>query len=142
MKKGLLVMIAFALFLTFGLGQADAAKRGGGFKSPKQSYTTTPKKPAASESTSGTKTNTGATTSKTGTTASKGFFGGGSFMKGMLVGGIAGMLFGGMMGSMGGMGQFFGLIINLLAIFVLVRIVISLFRMFKKKNNPDSRRPY
>lgn len=139
MKKGLLVIMAFALFLTFGLGQADAAKRGGGFKSPKQSYTETPKKQAnVQETTTGTKT--GATTP--GATTNKGFFGGGSFMKGMLVGGLAGMLFGGLLGSMGGMGQFFGLLINLIAIFVLVRIVISLFRMFKKKNNPDTRRPY
>ncbi|MCK9862562.1 hypothetical protein [Paenibacillus sp. ATY16] len=142
MKKGLLVIMAFALFLTFGLGQADAAKRGGGFKSPKQSYTQTPKKQAnVQESNSGTKA--GATTNKTGAaTTNKGFFSGGGFMKGMLIGGLAGMLFGGLLGNMGGMGQFFGLLINLIAIFVLVRIVISLFRMFKKKNNPDTRRPY
>ncbi|MDQ6418133.1 hypothetical protein RB620_01660 [Paenibacillus sp. LHD-117] len=142
MKKGLLVMIALTLFFTLGFGQvADAAKRGG-FKSPKQSFTQTPKKSDnVTQSNPGT-TKSGATT---GTANKGGLFGGSSLMKGLMIGGLAGMLFGGLFGSMGAFGEIFGLMINLLAIFAIIMLIRVAFVYLKsKKNNNDAnpRRPY
>lgn len=142
MKKGLLVMMALTLFLSFGFGQvADAAKRGG-FKSPKQSYTQTPNKQTdnVSQTNPGTKTGAGAaagTTARTG-----GLFGGSSLMKGLMLGGLAGMLFGGMFGT-GAFSQIFGLMINLLAIFAIIMLIrVAFVYLRSKKNKPDERRPY
>ncbi|SEM80438.1 hypothetical protein [Paenibacillus sp. OV219] len=143
MKKGILLLMAFALFFAFSVGSADAKPRGGGFKSPKKSYTQTPSKPAdnVNKSTTGT-TKSGAATS---TTTKRGFFSGGSFMKGLMIGGLAGMLFGGMFGGMGFLGDFFGLIINVLAIYILIVAIRGIFHYFKtrrKPSNPEHRRPY
>ncbi|MCR2802917.1 hypothetical protein [Paenibacillus soyae] len=137
MKKGFLVMLALTLFLSLGFGQvADAAKRGG-FKSPKQSVTDTKKSDNVSQTNPGTRT--GATT---GATKS----GGSSLMKGLMIGGLAGLLFGGMFANMGAMGEIFGLLINLLAIFAIIMLIRVAFVYLKSKknqnNNPDSRRPY
>lgn len=142
MKKGLLITMALALFLSFGFGQvADAAKRGG-FKSPKQGYTQTPKKQTdnVSQTNPGTKTGTGAgTTARTG-----GLFGGSSLMKGLMIGGLAGMLFGGMFGNMGAFGEILGLMVNLLAIFAIIMLirVAFVYLRSKKNNTPNERRPY
>lgn len=147
MKKGILVMLALTLFLSFGFGQVADAKRGGGFKSPKQSFTQTPKKSDnVKQSNPGTSTGAkpGATT---GAAKSGGLFGGSGFMKGLMLGGLAGMLFGGLFGGLGAFGEILGLMINLLAIFaviMLIRVAWVYLRNNKNKNNgtPDQRRPY
>ncbi|GKU79379.1 hypothetical protein [Paenibacillus sp. L3-i20] len=136
MKKGLLVMMALTLFLALGFGQVADAKRGGGVKSPKQSYTQTPKK-----SDSATQSNPG---TKAGTTAKKpGLYGGSSLMKGLMIGGLAGLMFGSMFGA-GAFGQIMGLMINLLAIFAIIMLIRVAFVYLrnKKNNKPDQRRPY
>ena len=144
MKKGLLLTLAFALFFAFSGGAVDAKPRFGGMKSPTKSYTSTPSKPAdnINKSSSGT----GATKpGTTGTTANRGFFGGGSFMKGMMIGGLAGMLFGGAFGNLGFMGNMFGFLINILAIYIGIRIISSIIRYFRNRNRParpDNRGPY
>lgn len=145
MKKGILVMLAFALFFVTSAGAADARPRGGGFKSPKKSYTTTPAKPAdnVQKSTSGT-----SGTAKSGaatTTTKRGFTSGGSFMKGLMIGGLAGMLFGGLFGNMGFMGDIFGMLINILAIYLVISLIVGIVRYFRTRNRPttpDNRRPY
>ncbi|WP_042161939.1 hypothetical protein [Paenibacillus gorillae] len=145
MKKGLVLMLAMMLFLTLGFGQvADAAKRGGGggMKSPKQSFTQTPKKTdqgsGVSQSNPGTKTGGAAGTA--GAATKSGF--GGSFMKGMLVGGLAGMLFGGMFGGMGAFGQALGFLVNLLAIAAIVMVIVAAFKYIRNKKTPNPRGPY
>ncbi|MFF2089761.1 hypothetical protein [Paenibacillus sp. NPDC058174] len=144
MKKGLVLMLAMMLFLTLGFGQvADAAKRGGGgMKSPKQSYTQTPKKAdqssGVSQSNPGTKT--GGAAGAGAATKTSGF--GGSFMKGMLVGGLAGMLFGGMFGGMGAFGQALGFLVNLLAIAAIVMVIVAAFKYIRNKKTPNPRGPY
>ncbi|WP_243644403.1 hypothetical protein [Paenibacillus pinisoli] len=151
MKKGILVMLALTLFLSFGFGQVADAKRGGGFKSPKQSFTQTPKKTDnVNQSNPGTGSKAGATTGATtgGAAKSGGLFGGSSLMKGLMIGGLAGMLFGGLFGGMGAFGEILGLMINVLAIFaviMLIRVAWVYLRNNKNKNNngtPDQRRPY
>ncbi|QHW34469.1 hypothetical protein GZH47_29200 [Paenibacillus rhizovicinus] len=144
MKKGILVFMAFALFFVFSAGAADARPRGGKISSPKKSFTSTPSKPAdnVNKSTSGgtgtTKSGTAATTTK------RGFFGGGSFMKGLMIGGLAGMMFGGLFGNMGFLGNIFGLLVNVLAIYVVIALVLGIVRYFRrnKPTNPEHRRPY
>ncbi|GBG11922.1 hypothetical protein B1748_18065 [Paenibacillus sp. MY03] len=141
MKKGFIVMVALTLIFAFGFGQVADAKRGGGFKSPKQSITQ-PKKDSATQSNPGAKT--GAAAGTAGTAAKGGLFGGSGLMKGLMIGGLAGMLFGGMFGSMGAFGEIFGLLINLLAIFAIIMLirVAFVYLKSKKKNDPDPRRPY
>lgn len=142
MKKGLLVMMVLALFLSFGFAQAADAKRGG-FKSPKQSYTQTPKKgDNVNQTNPGTKP--GATAPNAGTAAKGGLFGGNSLMKGLMIGGLAGMLFGGLFGGMGAFGEIMGLLINLIAIFAIIMLirVAWVYLKNKKNNTSDPRRPY
>lgn len=142
MKKGFLVMLALTLFLSLGFGQvADAAKRGG-FKSPKQSVTDSKRTDNVTQTNPGTKTGAGAATGA----AKKPLYGGSSLMKGLMIGGLAGLLFGGMFANMGFMGEIFGLMINLLAIFAIIMLIRVAFVYLKSKKNqnntPDSRRPY
>ncbi|MBM7563400.1 hypothetical protein [Paenibacillus sacheonensis] len=144
MKKGIMILMAFALFFVVSVGSADARPRGGGFKSPKKSYTTTPSKPAdnVNKSTSGT---SGTTKSGTATNANRGFFSGGGFMKGLMIGGLAGLMFGGLFGNMGFLGNIFGFLINILAIYVGIVLILGIVRYFRNRNkpaNPDHRRPY
>ena len=135
-------MMAFALFFAFSAADYADAKPRGGLKSPRQGVTT-PSKPAenVSRSDSGTK----ATNPATGTTANRGgLFGGGSFMKGLMIGGLAGMLFGGLFGSMGFLGEILGLMINLLALFLLFAVIRAIFVYFRdrRKMADNNRRPY
>lgn len=128
-------MLAFTIMLAFtGIGTADAKR--GGMKSPRQSYTDTKKSDNVQRS-DATKNN-GATN-----TAKKPSFGS-SMMKGLMIGGLAGLMFGSLFGGMGFMGEILGLMINLLAIFALILLVRALFVYIrsKRKPEPDHRRPY
>ncbi|MGM0880368.1 MAG: hypothetical protein ACQEXQ_04925 [Bacillota bacterium] len=138
MKKGFMVMMALALFFTLGFGQYADAKPRGGMKSPKQSFTQTPKKTDnVSQTNSGTKAGT-----TTGTTK-PGFFSGGGLMKGLMIGGLAGLLFGSMFSGLGAFGNILGLMINLLAIFAIIMLIrVAFVYLRSKRNPPDARRPY
>ncbi|WP_026297165.1 hypothetical protein [Paenibacillus daejeonensis] len=145
MKRSLLVMMVFTFFLAFGGADIADAKRGGGFKSPKQSVTKTPKQ-SETRSDSGAAANT-RNTSNTGTgaaAAKPGFFSGGSLMKGLMIGGLAGMLFGGMFGGLGFMGEMLGLLVNVFAIFLLIVAVRGIIHYFRnnRRRMDDQRRPY
>ncbi|TYP72588.1 hypothetical protein [Paenibacillus methanolicus] len=136
MKKSMLLIMAFTLIFAVFAGSASAKPRGGSFKSPKQSYTQTPKKTDnVQQSTSGTKN-----TASTAATTKRGFSSGGSFMKGLMIGGLAGMLFGSMFMNMGFMGDFLGLLVNLFAIyllFVAIRGIVRYFRNRRKPHHPN-----
>lgn len=140
MKKWMLVIMALTVFFAFSgaPGTVDAKPRGGSYVSPKKSFSpTTPSSPTKQSNISKTespKSNT--TTSGTAApTTNRGFFGGGSFMKGMLLGGLAGMLFGGLLGDMGWLGNILGLLVNVMAIFFLIMIIRSIFTYFMEKRN-------
>ncbi|WP_088809170.1 MULTISPECIES: DUF2653 family protein [Listeria] len=62
----------------------------------------------------------------------RGFFSGGGLMGGLMMGGIAGLLFGGLLSGMGAFGNILGLMINILAIILIIRLVMMLFS--KRKN--------
>ncbi|MFC5648396.1 hypothetical protein ACFPYJ_04520 [Paenibacillus solisilvae] len=141
MRRTLLLLMAFTLFFAFSAGSVDARPKFGGIKSPKKSYTQTPAKPAenVNKSTPGT-----SGTAKTGTTANRGFFSGGSLMKGLMIGGIAGLLFGSMFGT-GFFSNFLGLVVNLLAIYlviVAIRGIFLYFRNRRRRAHPGDRGRY
>ncbi|MFC7392411.1 hypothetical protein [Scopulibacillus cellulosilyticus] len=62
----------------------------------------------------------------------------GSFLKGMLFGGLAGLLFGGLLSHFGALGSLLGMVINVLIIVIVIAILIAvvrgLFRMIFRKN--------
>jgi hypothetical protein len=138
MKRTLMIMIC--LTLAFGVSaaaapiQTEAAALVKAYKSPKGSF----KQPATNKSNSGvTKTQPDSGTKAPGTAASttpkKSFFGGGGFARGLFLGGIAGLMFGGLFGSMGFIGQMLGLFINVMALVVLFMIIKSVISYFKKR---------
>ncbi|NGM81327.1 hypothetical protein G5B47_02745 [Paenibacillus sp. 7124] len=134
LKSAMMIVMAFTLFFVAAAPDyADARRGGGGFKSGRQGYTTTPNKaPQSNVSKSdGTK---GTTAGTTAGTTNRGFFSGGSFMKGMMIGGLAGLLFGGLFGNMGFFGNLLGFAVNLLAIYLVVMLVLSLFRRRRRHN--------
>lgn len=153
MKRFLLLFTALTLVFSLGFADIADAKRGGlggGYKSPKRSFEQqTPAKPAdnVNRVDSGkTSTSSGGatTTGTTAPTANRGFFSGGSLAKGLMIGGIAGMLFGSMLAGLGAFGDFLGLLINLLVLYVLFVAVRGIIRYFRDNNQrkTDPPRPY
>ena len=57
----------------------------------------------------------------------------GGFMKGMLFGGLAGFMLGGLLSNMGAMGAVLGLLINVIAIAAVFMIIRKLFQMYINK---------
>jgi predicted lipid-binding transport protein (Tim44 family) len=138
MKKLLLVLMSSLLIFALVTPSAVDAKGARSYKSPSGSFKQ-PTKPAASkDSVSNTKPT--APTSGTNTTANRGFFSGGGLMKGLLIGGMAGMLFGGMFGSMGAMGNIFGFLINILAIYFMFMIIRSIVVYFINRRKTNEKR--
>ena len=52
-----------------------------------------------------------------------------------MIGGLAGMLFGGLFANMGFMGNILGLFINLIAVFVVIGLIRKIYTMFKNNKN-------
>jgi len=142
MKKLMLLVMAFTVFFAFsGHDTADAAKRGG-FKAPKKSFTTTPTKPADGAD-NVKRTDGAAAKPAAGAATTKPGLGGGGFLKGMMVGGLAGMLFGSMFAGMGAFGNMLGFLVNVLAIIALIMVVRAVIGHFRaRKRLDDNRRPY
>lgn len=65
------------------------------------------------------------------TSAARGFTGGG-FMRGMIFGGLSGLLFGSLLSQMGGFGMIAGLLINILAVVAIIALIRYLFVSFRK----------
>ncbi|WP_338753086.1 hypothetical protein [Bacillus sp. FJAT-52991] len=61
----------------------------------------------------------------------------GGFLKGMMLGGLAGLLFGSLLGNLGVLGSILGFMINTLAIVAIVMIVRKIFTSLKKKRKDD-----
>jgi len=131
-KKALLLFSLLALVASAAaplMGDADAKRS---FRSPSKSYSKTPAKSQSSVN-NGSTTSKSSATGSAATTANRGFFSGGSFLKGMMIGGLAGMLFGGLFGGMGFMGNILGFMINLIAIIALFAIIRAVFDAIKRK---------
>jgi predicted lipid-binding transport protein (Tim44 family) len=137
MKRVMMIVMAFTLFFAVTAPDFADAKRSG-FKSGSRGFTTTPKKSTTdnvkqSDSTKGSMAGT------SGTTAKRGFFSGGSLMKGMMIGGLAGFLFGSMFSGMGAFGNIIGFLINMFAIYLVVMLVMSFFRRRKERRRFEER---
>lgn len=132
-KKLMLALMCFTLiFAVSGTvipGHADAAAYLKTYKSPKGSF----KQPTTKQPTDNvTKTQPDTTTktpAATTPTTNRGFFGGG-FAKGLFLGGMAGLLFGGLFGNMGFLGSILGLFVNILTIVVLIMLVRKVVTYF------------
>lgn len=57
----------------------------------------------------------------------------GGLLKGLALGGLAGLLFGGLLANLGMLGSILGLFINVLAIIVLIGIAVKIYSFFKRK---------
>ncbi|MBP2078478.1 hypothetical protein [Oceanobacillus polygoni] len=77
----------------------------------------------------------------TATTNKSGGFMSGGLMKGLMLGGLAGLLFGGLLGNLGMLGSLLGLAVNILAIVILFAIVRKIFTFFTKKKD-EERNPW
>lgn len=135
MKKWMLAVLSCCLVLTMTVVGPDSAEaKRGGYKSNigtfKKQDTKANNNVSNSQTTNNNANKTGAAT--TGTQKGGGFFGGG-FMKGLMIGGLAGMLFGGLLGGLGFFGEMLGLLINLLAIFFVVILAMNVYHAFKKR---------
>ncbi|MFJ8235943.1 hypothetical protein ACIQ34_09385 [Ureibacillus sp. NPDC094379] len=73
----------------------------------------------------------------TGTTTNKGGFFGGGLMKGLFIGGLAGLLFGSLFSDMGLIGNLLGFLINAAAIVFIVFICIKIYQMMKRKKDKE-----
>lgn len=80
---------------------------------------------------------TTATSKSTTNTTNKGGFMSGGLMKGLFVGGIAGLLFGSMFANMGMLGSILGFAINAAAIILIVVVIKKIFDIFKAKKNKE-----
>lgn len=61
----------------------------------------------------------------------------GSFLKGLFVGGLAGLLFGSLLGKLGILGSLLGLAVNILAIMALVTIVRKVISAIRNRRRND-----
>ena len=147
MKKGLLTLLVFAVTFTLSFGfLADSAdaKRGGGLKSNKQSFTQQPKTEAnKTDNASATQTKNNTTTPNSAqTTKQGGLFGNsGGFLKGLALGGLAGLLFGSMFGNMGAFGEILGFMVNLLVIFGVIMVIRALWTYVRNSKKPANNGP-
>ncbi|GGF80579.1 hypothetical protein GCM10010912_27140 [Paenibacillus albidus] len=133
MKRVLMIVMAFTLFFAVTAPDFADARRGG-FKSGTRSFTTTPKKATTNNNVKQSDSTKGTAGSTAGTVNSKrGFFSGGSLLKGMMIGGLAGLLFGSMFAGMGALGSFLGFVVNMLAIYLVVVLAMSFFRRRKER---------
>lgn len=135
MKKTALVMMVMTLLLTIGLSFSESAdaRRGGSFRSPKSSFTQTPKKNDAVQKSSTTQKQSSATANKANS---------GGFMRGMLFGGLAGMLFGGLFAGMGGFGQIMSLLVNIMIFAVIIMAFRALFIYIRNNKKQTNTNPY
>ncbi|WP_186438274.1 hypothetical protein [Cohnella terricola] len=139
-KKAIIVLglFAFMIAVTVPADNADARPRS--FSSGKSTFK---KDPSHSKDQVNKSSTTDKSSSSKGTSTNRGgFFSGGSFMKGMMIGGLAGLLFGGFFGT-GFLANMMGLIVNVLALFVLFMIFRGIFDAIKRRRqtqNPNQRR--
>lgn len=78
----------------------------------------------------------------TETPGKKGGFTSGGLMKGLFFGGIAGLLFGGLLANMGVLGSIVGFAINVLAILLIVGLLRKIFFLLKERKRKEDMNPW
>lgn len=62
---------------------------------------------------------------------------GGSFMRGMIFGGLSGLLFGSLLSHFGGFGMMAGFLINILAVLAIIALIRYLFVSFTRRRHAE-----
>jgi predicted lipid-binding transport protein (Tim44 family) len=141
MKKFLLVVMSCMLFFAIVTPSVVDAKASRSYKSPTGSFKQTP--PNSTRDGSVAKPDPNASTARTPGMApapNRGFFSGGGLMKGLLIGGLAGMMFGGIFGNMGFMGNILGMLVNVLGLIIIVMIIIKIVGYFIERRRTNQKR--
>lgn len=151
MKKLSAIVLAFALvFSNAGAAilhdSGDVAVEAKSYKSGKKGFSggndnfsknRTSKDDASTNSNTLNKSTTTQNNKTTATTANKGGFSSGGFLKGLLVGGLAGLLFGSLFADLGFLGSLLGLAINLGAILIIAYLIMKIYFMLKRKHEKE-----
>ncbi|WP_273131160.1 hypothetical protein ACNRWW_07010 [Metabacillus sp. HB246100] len=136
------ILVATLLFTPVGgflLGDQISTVSAKGYKSGKKSFnsnTTNNNNSPSLFKKDDSQQKSSTTTSSNTTTKSKT----GSIMKGIFLGGLAGLLLGGLLSNFGILGSIIGLFINMLAIFAVIFIIRKVYSYFKnkRKNEEDA----
>jgi len=140
-KKLLFALLSIALVFAAASPLADHADAKPRYRSPSRSYNPdAPKQTAPARNAD--RTDDGATANRPGAAtpgAGRTGFGGGGLMRGLMLGGLAGLLFGGLLSGLGGFGALLGLAVNVLGIVVLFLIARKLYRMFVNRPKGGTR---
>jgi len=134
LKKLFSAMVALTLLLTpvggFLLGDQVSTVQAKGYKSGKKSFNsnTNSNSPSLFKKDDTQQKSSTTTNSKTTTKPKTG-----GIMKGLFLGGLAGLLLGGLLTNLGVLGSIIGFIINLLAILAVIFIIRKIFTYFMKK---------
>lgn len=148
MKKLAAILFAFTLaFSSVGtviLPNDVQTVEAKSYKSGKKSYNSnngTTNNIQNNDSGSNSTINKSTTTNKSSnnTKSTKGGFTSGGLMKGLFVGGIAGLLFGSLFSDMGLIGNILGFAINAAAIIFIVFICMKIYQMIKRKKHNEVR---
>ncbi|UGB32291.1 hypothetical protein [Metabacillus sp. B2-18] len=132
-KKLFSAMLAITLLFTpisgFLVGDHVTTVSAKGYKSGKKSFNSNTNSPSLIKK-DDTQQKSSTTTKSNTTTKPKA----GSLMKGLFLGGLAGLLLGGLLSNLGILGSLIGLAINILAIIAVIFIIRKVFAYFINKN--------
>lgn len=106
------------------------------YKSGKKGFTSTPKSNNSNIQNKDNNNTSNVNKSNTNTT-NKGGFNSGGLMKGLMVGGLAGLLFGSLFSDMGLIGNILGFAINAIAIVVVLALCVKIFQMITRRKDKE-----
>jgi predicted lipid-binding transport protein (Tim44 family) len=137
-KKLFSAMLVLTILFTpiggFMLGDQLTTVSAKGYKSGKKSFNSNTNNNSPSLFKKDDTQQKSSTTTKNSTTAKPKM---GGIMKGLFLGGLAGLLLGGLLSNLGILGSIIGLFINVLAIIAVIFIIRKLFTLFKKKRKSE-----
>ena len=137
-KKLFSAMLVLTILFTpiggFILGDQLTTVSAKGYKSGKKSFNSNTNNNSPSLFKKDDTQQKSSTTTKNSTSAKPKM---GGIMKGLFLGGLAGLLLGGLLSNLGILGSIIGLFINVLAIIAVIFIIRKLFTLFKKKRKSE-----
>lgn len=148
MKKLAAVFLAFTLMFS-SVGSTlfffeDTQVEAKSYKSGKKGFSNNNKNDSKTniqnkENENKTTTNNSTNTNKTDATKStKGGFSSGGLMKGLFIGGLAGLLFGSLFGDLGVLGSILGFLINAGAILLIVFLCVKIYHTVTRKKEKEA----
>lgn len=142
-KKTLAAVAAVGLLFSTAAPLIDAVDAKPRYRSPSRSYTpATPRNDATTQAPKRSdQVNNGNVNNRPGATpgtARPSF--GGSLMRGLMIGGLAGLLFGGLFANMGAFGSILGLLVNLIGLYILFVLARKVIMYFVDRNRNNRRR--